>query len=183
MSDRTWTVTETDAGVRLDKFLADPSRLTSRGRATDAIAKRKVFVNDTEVDAAAASGRLSVGDRVRVWMDRPGSAKAAPRSGRDDTLRIVYEDDELLVADKPPGLLTVPLPRRHDEPVLTVERTQVEYRNKSTTLAENHKRGAVKSLPAVTSLCTNNEIAETVAIDVPSAADSVTGSGSVGNTC
>jgi len=118
MSDRTWTVTETDAGVRLDKFLADPSRLTSRGRATDAIAKRKVFVNDTEVDAAAASGRLSVGDRVRVWMDRPGSAKAAPRSGRDDTLRIVYEDDELLVADKPPGLLTVPLPRRHDEPSL-----------------------------------------------------------------
>ena len=51
-------------------------------------------------------------------MDWPGSAKAAPRSGRDDTLRIVYEDDELLVADKPPGLLTVPLPRRHDEPSL-----------------------------------------------------------------
>jgi 23S rRNA pseudouridine1911/1915/1917 synthase len=51
-------------------------------------------------------------------MDRPGSAKAAPRSDRDDTLQIVYEDDELLVADKPPGLLTVPLPRRHDEPSL-----------------------------------------------------------------
>ena len=118
MSDRTWTVTETDAGARLDKFLADPSRLTSRGRAADAIAKRKVFVNGTEVEVASAAGRLSVGDRVRVWMDRPGSARAAPRRAPGEALRIVYEDEELLVADKPPGLLTVPLPRRQDEPSL-----------------------------------------------------------------
>ena len=52
MNDRTWTVTEADAGLRLDKFLADTSRLTSRGRATEAIAKGKVFVNGAEVDAA-----------------------------------------------------------------------------------------------------------------------------------
>ena len=118
MSDRTWTATEEDAGVRLDKFLAGASRLTSRGRATEAIAKGKVFVNGTEVDAAAAAGRLVAGDRVRVWMDRPGSAKAAVRSAVNDALQIVYEDADLFVANKPPGLLTVPLPRRQDEPSL-----------------------------------------------------------------
>ena len=118
MSDRTWTVADEEAGLRLDKFLAEATRLRSRGRASEAIAKGKVFVNGTEVDAAAAAGRLAAGDRVRVWMDRPGTARAAPRSDRDDALRIVYEDADLLVADKPAGLLTVPLPRRHDEPSL-----------------------------------------------------------------
>ena len=56
--------------------------------------------------------RLSVGDVVRVWMDRPGSAR--PRLGAfvDGDLRIVHEDDDLIVVDKPPGVLTVPLDRR-----------------------------------------------------------------------
>ena len=72
MSDRTWTVAEEEAGLRLDKFLADGTRLSSRGRATEALAKGKVFVNGTEVDVAAAAGRLSAGDDVRVWMDLPG---------------------------------------------------------------------------------------------------------------
>jgi 23S rRNA pseudouridine1911/1915/1917 synthase len=118
MSDRTWVVTAEDAGLRLDKFLADATRLTSRGRATDAIAKGKVFVNGTEVDTPSAAGRVAEGDRVRVWMDRPGSSKTVPRSTGTDALRIVYEDAELLVADKPPGLLTVPLPRKPDAPSL-----------------------------------------------------------------
>ena len=59
----------------------------------------------------------SAGDRVRVWMDRPGSARR--RWGRGGAaqgdLQIVYEDPELIVVNKPAGLLTVPLPRRGDE--------------------------------------------------------------------
>ena len=52
------------------------------------------------------------GDVVRVWMDRPGSSR--PRRGAFEAgdLRVVHEDDDLVVVDKPPGLLTVPLDRR-----------------------------------------------------------------------
>jgi 23S rRNA pseudouridine1911/1915/1917 synthase len=49
-------------------------------------------------------------------MDRPGSAKRRASLGDDRDLPIVYEDDTLVVLNKPAGLLAVPLPpaRRSD---------------------------------------------------------------------
>jgi 23S rRNA pseudouridine1911/1915/1917 synthase len=103
-------------GARLDKFLADTTRLGSRSRAAAALAQGKVFVNGAEVGPRDAGGRLAAGDRVAVWMDRPGSAAirhAAPnRAARRGGVAILFEDGCLLVVDKPAGLLTVPLPRR-----------------------------------------------------------------------
>ena len=104
--------------MRLDRFLAGPAQLGSRGRASTALERGKVFVNDVEVTPAQSGRRLQAGDRVRVWMDRPGSARR--RWGRTPAvhggLQIVYEDQALIVVNKPAGLLTVPLPRRGDEP-------------------------------------------------------------------
>jgi 23S rRNA pseudouridine1911/1915/1917 synthase len=106
-----WTVSAEDAGVRLDKFLAAAHRLGSRRRASMALDRAKVFVNDVEAAADAAARKLVSGDRVRVWMDRPGSSRSrAPvRSG---DLHILYEDESLIVLDKPAGLLAVPLERK-----------------------------------------------------------------------
>jgi len=116
MADTQWSAGADDAGVRLDKFLAAPDRLGSRGSATTAIARGKVFLNGVEAGADAAGVRLAAGDVVRVWMDRPGSAKRRPALGRSRDLRIMYEDDALLVLNKPAGLLVVPLERREDAP-------------------------------------------------------------------
>jgi 23S rRNA pseudouridine1911/1915/1917 synthase len=116
MADSTWTAVAADGGTRLDKFLAAPGRLGSRARASTAIDRGKVFLNDREVSTLDAGHVLAVGDRVRVWMDRPGSGRAARvRTRRRGALAIIYEDADLLVVDKPPGLLTVPLARRDDE--------------------------------------------------------------------
>jgi 23S rRNA pseudouridine1911/1915/1917 synthase len=113
----TFTVTPGEAGARLDKFLAGAERLGSRRRATDALEKGKVFLNRQEVSDVDASRRLAAGDEVRIWMDRPGSARRlSQRPPRPGELPIVYEDDSLVVVNKPPGLLTVPLPRRHEAP-------------------------------------------------------------------
>lgn len=105
-----WMVSEQEAGTRLDKFLASAARLGSRSRATVALERRKVFVNDVEADLAQGATRVRAGDRIRVWVDRPGSARA-PRATTGD-LAIVYEDAALIVVNKPPGLLTVPLERQ-----------------------------------------------------------------------
>lgn len=110
MKGTAWTVTGEQTGSRLDKFLADPSRLGTRGRASTAIERRKVFVNDEEVGPNGAARRLAAGDAVRVWMDRPGTAKASLRAGRFGDLDIVFEDETLLVINKPAGILAVPLP-------------------------------------------------------------------------
>jgi 23S rRNA pseudouridine1911/1915/1917 synthase len=118
--DRAWTLTAADAGVRLDKWLAAASRLGARGRATDAIAHGKVFLNDQEATFEDAGRRLSPGDRVAVWMDRPGSSVATrPRRRAGHDLHILFEDDELIVVDKPAGLLAVPLAARDNAPALS----------------------------------------------------------------
>jgi 23S rRNA pseudouridine1911/1915/1917 synthase len=110
-----WTVEEAASGERLDKFLAAAGRVGSRGRAADALARGRVFVNDQEATPADAARRLVAGDRVRFWPDRPGSArKKTPRAARPGELPIVFEDDALIVVNKPPGLLAVPLERQED---------------------------------------------------------------------
>jgi 23S rRNA pseudouridine1911/1915/1917 synthase len=110
-----WIVTTADAGVRLDKFLAERERLGSRRRASVALDRGKVFVNAVETAAGSASLKLSAGDRVKVWMDRPGSSRRRSPS-RSGDLRIVFEDDALVVVDKPAGVLAVPLERRLQAP-------------------------------------------------------------------
>jgi len=111
-----WTATGDDAGLRLDKFLAAPERLGSRARAVTALERGKVYVNTIEVGVADSGRRLAVGDIVRLWMDRPGSARARPRIGRAGDLDVVFEDDDLLVVNKPAGILSVPLERKTDVP-------------------------------------------------------------------
>ena len=114
MANRTWTAGPSDAGLRLDKFLADPARLGSRAKAAAALQRGKIFVNDRETTLADAGARLAGGDTVRAWMDRPGSARRPLSLGDDRDLPIVYEDEALIVLNKPAGLLAVPLERRSE---------------------------------------------------------------------
>jgi 23S rRNA pseudouridine1911/1915/1917 synthase len=100
------------AGVRLDKFLAAADRLGSRSKVTTALERGKVFLNDHEATVGDASVRLSQGDVVRVWVDRPGSATRRYAAHTVGDLRILHEDDSLIVLDKPAGMLSVPLERR-----------------------------------------------------------------------
>ena len=112
-----WVVGANDAGARLDKFLAAAARLGSRGRASAAIIRGKVFVNGAEATPDAAGVALAAGDRIAVWMDRPGSARRRlGRSAAADELQIVYRDEALVVVNKPAGLLAVPLPQRDAAP-------------------------------------------------------------------
>ena len=128
MSQTEWPVEEESEGVRLDKYLADATRLGSRGRAVAALERGKVYVNDAEAALVDAGRRLAKGDVVRLWLDRPGSAKRRPRTGPVGDLDVVYEDDVLIVVNKPAGLLTVPLERKH---VVASVYDQIEQRFRS----------------------------------------------------
>src|SRR5581483_11499250 len=86
----------------------------SRARAADALRRGKVFLNDVEATLKDAATVLSAGDAVRLWIDRPGSARRPGPIGDSRDLPVVFEDDALIVVDKPAGILAVPLPRRPD---------------------------------------------------------------------
>ena len=102
--------------MRLDKFLAAADRLGSRSRVATALQRGKVFLNDEEATPAQASHRLVRGDVVRLWADRPGSSKARLGTFVSGGLHILHEDKDIIVVDKPAGVLTVPLERQEQTP-------------------------------------------------------------------
>ena len=112
MSRPTWIVSDQETGLRLDKFLAAAGRLQSRGKVTVAIERGKVFLNGVDTTLADAGRRLAEGDRVELWMDRPGSASPRPIARQRGDSLILYEDTALIVLNKPAGMLSVPLERR-----------------------------------------------------------------------
>jgi 23S rRNA pseudouridine1911/1915/1917 synthase len=114
--DSQWTVGGDEVGARLDKFLAAPGRVGSRGRAVAALERGKVLVNGADVGIRDAARRLADGDVVRVWMDRPGSAKRRLEPIEVGDLRILHEDEQILVVNKPAGMLAVPLERKREAP-------------------------------------------------------------------
>ena len=109
-----WTVGANDSGARLDKFLAAPERVGSRGRVVEYIRKGKLFLNGAEMRLRDAGRLVHLGDMVQYWEDRPGSARRRRGSLAGGSLAIVYEDDDVIVVNKPAGLLTVPLAQRSD---------------------------------------------------------------------
>ena len=126
MNKNELVVTSSEADTRLDKWLAAAERLASRRRAFAALERGQIFVNDVEQSAADAGRKLQSGDKVRLWLDRPGSAQRRSYASseskstgkRRDGLHILFEDESLIVLDKPAGLLTVPLPSQPEEPSL-----------------------------------------------------------------
>lgn len=115
-SDQEWTADAAHAGWRLDRFLAAPDRLGSRAKAATAIERGKVFLNGKEIEGRDGGLRLAIGDLVRVWIDRPGTARARPRTGLTGDLDVVFEDDALVIVNKPAGVLSVPLERNPGVP-------------------------------------------------------------------
>jgi 23S rRNA pseudouridine1911/1915/1917 synthase len=69
-------------------------------------------------------------------MDRPGSASRRPAPFKTGALDILYEDDALIVLNKPAGLLSVPLERRSQSPSIV-------------TLLEDYFRSSGKRKPFV----------------------------------
>ena len=128
MAGDEWRIGEHDAGARLDKYLAGAQRLGSRGRAVAALERGKVYVNGVEATLADAARRLAPEDIVRLWLDRPGSAKRRPRTGPAGELDVIFEDDWVIAVNKPAGLLTVPLERSPEAPSVY---DQIEQRFRS----------------------------------------------------
>ena len=91
-------------GVRLDRYVSEQCPELSRTYAQRLIADGYITVNDRQ---AKPSLKLGVGDRLRVVI--PPTAPS-PLSPEAIPLNIIYEDDDLLVIDKPAGLAVHPAP-------------------------------------------------------------------------
>ena len=104
---RELTATTEQAGLRLDAFLAQDGAL-SRSQAAHLIASGHVRVDGKQ---AAKSCRLAGGERVSV--DIPEVRDTAV-TAQDIPLDVVYEDGDVIVVNKPKGLVVHPAPGHPD---------------------------------------------------------------------
>lgn len=102
MKDNILIVSEDDAGRRLDNFLSGRLKRMRQSRVHRMIRRGEVRVNRGR---ASSKHRLRCGDEVRLppRLDRRPSAPVAARARWIEQF-VVYEDDSLLVLNKPPGL-------------------------------------------------------------------------------
>ena len=89
--------------LRVDKFLVDRIEQASRNRIQLAADAGFIRVNDKPVKS---NYRVKPGDVVTVVMDRP--RRELEIIPEDIPLQIVYEDNDVMVIDKPPGLVVHP---------------------------------------------------------------------------
>src|SRR5690242_15283778 len=95
-------VKATQAGERLDRFLATAQTDLSRSQIQHLIRAGRVEVNGL---AARASHKLRAGDTVAYLPPEPRVLALEPE---DIPLDVVHEDADLLVLDKPAGLVVHP---------------------------------------------------------------------------
>jgi 23S rRNA pseudouridine1911/1915/1917 synthase len=114
---------EEHQGRTLQSLLHDLGGL-SHSRARGLIEAGAVQVNGRAV--RRPDHRLEPGDRVEATHDPARRYRPSPRRTREHGWRTLHEDDDLVVVDKEPGLLTVPTTSQKEESL--VERLGAAYR-------------------------------------------------------
>lgn len=92
---------------RLDVFLTNHVENATRNKVQRAIQAGTVLVDGMNVKA---SHRVSPGEIIHIALSRPPPQKALPE---DIPIDVVYEDDDLLVLNKPAGMVTHPAYGNH----------------------------------------------------------------------
>lgn len=101
--DKSYSLTA-DGEVRLDKYVCAQIPQLSRSKVQKLIAEDNITVNGQR---AKPGLRLNVGDRIQVNIPPAPSQELKPEA---IPLKIIYEDDDILVVDKPAGLTVHPAP-------------------------------------------------------------------------
>ncbi|MDR3311057.1 MAG: RluA family pseudouridine synthase [Oscillospiraceae bacterium] len=101
-------ITDAQAGARLDAAVALAAPELTRSFAAKLIASGGVTLNGR---TAAKSARVAAGDELSFTVPEPEPAEALPQN---IPLDIAYEDDDVVVVDKPRGMVVHPAPGHPD---------------------------------------------------------------------
>ena len=99
---------EEDRGARLDAFLARAMEDLTRSAAAKAIEEGRVLVSGK---VPSKSLKLTGNETLEFTPEEPAPIDAVPQ---DIPLDVVYEDDDVIVVNKPSGLVVHPAPGHPD---------------------------------------------------------------------
>ena len=100
------TVTEREAGQRLDKMLAKYLNLAGKGFIYKMIRKKNITLNGRRCDG---SEKLEEGDQIRLFLsdETIGRFSSVPvQPVKKMSLDVIYEDENILLINKPCGMLS-----------------------------------------------------------------------------
>lgn len=103
------TVSEEDAGKRLDAYISSCIEELSRNYAQTIIENGKVCIDDRL--ELSKKYKVKLGESVTIDMPEPEVLDVKPENIPID---IVYEDDDVIVVDKPRGMVVHPSPGNYD---------------------------------------------------------------------
>lgn len=111
MEDRqiSYIVSMSASGLRLDKYLSYENKEFSRNFCQSLIEKGRVLINDEII--TLKKYRVEEGDKVTINIPKPSKPEILPENIHLD---IVYEDRDILVIDKPAGMVVHPAPGNYD---------------------------------------------------------------------
>lgn len=134
------TIEQGDSG-RLDKVLAGRLTQFSRSKLQRWISNGLVLVNGQQV---ADKYKVKIGDQVVVTPEGPHPIDLKPE---DIPLDIVYEDDDVLVVNKPQGMVVHPAPGHPDHTLVNA----LMYHSPLSTINGEFRPGIVHRIDKDTS--------------------------------
>lgn len=159
MNKYCFIVEENDEGMRLDTYLSNLFGDVSRAKIQDLIKKEKVFVNG---QIKKVSYKLKADDKLEIEFIMEEESPIQPQNIE---LEIVWEDENMLVVNKPSGMLTHPTSTERENTL--VNALLYKYGENLSDINGDLRRGIVHRLDRNTSgllmVAKNNETHENLA--------------------
>ncbi len=137
-------VKENEINLRVDVFINKKESSLSRTRIKNLILKEKLKVNNKIIKSP--SKKLNIEDKIEIEIPEPEKASLKPY---DYKLNIIYEDNDLLVIDKSPGISIHPGAGNYDN---TIVNALMKYCGKSlSNIGDELRPGIVHRIDKDTS--------------------------------
>ena len=137
-------VEESENNLRVDVLINKREILISRTRIKNLILKEKLKLNDEVIKSP--SKKVNVGDKLYLQIPKPKEASLKPYNYK---LEIIYEDDDLLIINKPAGIIMHPGAGNYDK---TIVNALIHYNKDSlSTIGDELRPGIVHRIDKNTS--------------------------------
>jgi 23S rRNA pseudouridine1911/1915/1917 synthase len=153
-------VEENENNLRVDVLINKREELISRTRIKNLILKEKLKLNDEIIKSP--SKKVNTGDKLNLQIPEPEEASLKPYNFK---LEIIHEDKDLLVINKPAGIIMHPGAGNYDK---TIVNALMHYdKNSLSNIGDELRPGIVHRIDKNTSglvvIAKNNETHENLA--------------------
>ena len=125
-------VKELDKKLRVDVFIHSQEKTLSRTRIKNLILDKKLRLNNVALEDP--SKKVKIGDVIDLTIPEPKKASLKPYKYKLD---VVYEDNDLLVINKPAGIVMHPGAGNYDK---TIVNALINYDKNSESFIQLKKR-------------------------------------------